>query len=722
MTIATTDVHFSIQETIDAWAGAQEPVKAVRAAEGADPKSWHQHWSHLCDLGVFGVAVPESCGGLGAEFVDLAVMLEQLSYHLAPGSILTTSLAGIAISREGGEVADIFLGSVIAGERSCGIGWGGHVHADAGVAQAVSGDAGYVLGATGEPSSVILIPVACEQGRKWALVDAAHPSVQLETADPVDFSRALARVSFNNTPVYFFDNLRTELVDDLLVTLLAAEAVGVLRWCLDTAVAYAKTREQFGAKIGTFQAIKHLCAQLLCRVEQSSAAAWDAASAVTDEFSGVQSQLPIAAAVAASTAFTAAVEAAKDCIQILGGIGFTWEHDAHLYLRRALALKHFAGSGSNWHSKVADLTLAGTRRKLGVDLLSVEPLRAQVHSKVTAIADLPAEEQRVALAESGYLAPHWPLPYGLAASAAHQLLVDEELTQAHIRRPDLVIGSWAVPTILEHGTATQIEKFVMPTLRGEITWCQLFSEPGAGSDLAALCTKALRVQGGWVLSGQKVWTSLAREANWAICLARTNSKAVKHKGITYFLVDMDSPGITIRPLREITGDAVFNEVFLDGVFVPDAMVIGEVDGGWRLARTTLANERVAMGSDGALGGVMEELIVGLADQQLSEADRQSLGVLISQAQVGTLLELRTALRALQRQDPGAASSVRKLIGVRHRQAVAEFAMERLGDTALADCREVKQFLLTRCLSIAGGTTEILLTVAAEQLLGLPRAT
>jgi len=336
------------------------------------------------------------------------------------------------------------------------------------------------------------------------------------------------------------------------------------------------------------------------------------------------------------------------------------------------------------------------------------------------VAALPVEKRQVAMAGNGLLAPHWPKPYGREASPAEQLLIDTELATAGVDRPDLVIGWWAVPTILEHGTAEQIDRFVPATLRGEVIWCQLFSEPGAGSDLAALRTKAVRTEGGWNLNGQKVWTSAAHRADWGVCLARTDAEAPKHKGITYFLVDMRSPGIEIRPLREITGHRNFNEVFFDDLFVPDEMVVGEINGGWPLARNTLANERVAMAHGTALGNPMEEMLGNFAQRQLDPAMTDRLGELLLAAQVGSLLDHRIAQLAVGGRDTSAEASARKLIGVRYRQSLEEFRME-LSPGAGVDINDaVQMFLNTRCLSIAGGTEQILLTMAGERLLGLPR--
>ena len=219
-----------------------------------------------------------------------------------------------------------------------------------------------------------------------------------------------------------------------------------------------------------------------------------------------------------------------------------------------------------------------------------------------------------------------------------------------------------------------------------------------------------------------MWTSLAREADWAMCLARTDSGAPKHKGITYFLVDMRSEGIRTRPLREITGEALFNEVYLEDLFVPDEFQIGTVNDGWKIARTTLANERVAMGGGSSLGDAAEE-IIGLINAAGVSGDALVLdefGKHVADGVVGNLLDLRTALRSLAGSGPGAESSVRKIVGVRHRQDIAEFGLELTGTGGVEFTEQGRKFLMVRCLSIAGGTEQVLLNVVGERILGLPR--
>jgi alkylation response protein AidB-like acyl-CoA dehydrogenase len=467
-----------------------------------------------------------------------------------------------------------------------------------------------------------------------------------------------------------------------------------------------------------------------------TASAWDAAACADGDD---DEQWAFAVDVAAATCFDGAVEVAQSCIQVLGGIGFTFEHDAHLYLRRAHSLRALVGSSDAAAERLTATAVAGVRRRVHVDLEGRdETIRPEVRATADAIAALPEGERRAALVETGYLTPHWPRPYGLGADPTLQIVIDQELARAGVERPDLVIAGWAVPTVLAHGTDEQRERFVRPSLMGELVWCQLFSEPGSGSDLASLRTKAVRVdpstgsgqRGGWSLSGQKVWTSVADRADWGICLARTDPDAPQHKGITYFLVDMRSSGIEVRPLREITGEALFNEVFLDDVFVPDENVVAEPGDGWRLARTTLANERVAMAS-ARLTKSVERAVQIAGERDLEAVERSRVGRQVALATVCGLLGVRTTLRALAGHGPGVESSVAKLLGVRSRQDSSELVLQLQGDTiaVLGDLErdgdpvaaDVWEALNTRCLSIAGGTTQILRNVAGERILGLPRA-
>jgi hypothetical protein len=702
-----TDEQFAARALVRDW--ARNPTSgpggtaAIRAGEqGAE--AWRPVFSALAGLGIFGVAIPEDAGGAGGSVEDLCAMVEEAARALVPGPVATTALATLVVTDPES------LAALAAGERFAGLALDGDVRIDG---ETVSGTLPLVLGAA--DGALLLVPA----GERWLLVDTAGGGAAIEPLRATDFSRPLARVVLTSAPATAVTGPSSrERIEELAATVLAAEAAGVTRWALDTAVAYAKVREQFGKPIGSFQAVKHLCAEMLCRAEQAEAAAADAARAADP--AADPAQFSIAAALAAATTIATAKANAKDCIQVLGGIGCTWEHDAHLYLRRAHAIGAFLGGAERWLRRVTALTQSGVRRRLSIDLSEVEGLRPEIAAAVGEIAALPEGQRHAALATAGLQAPHWPPPHGRAASPAEQLLIDQEMAAAGVARPDLVVGWWVAPTILEHGTPEQIERFVPTTLRGEFLWCQLFSEPGAGSDLASLRTKAVRGDGGWLLSGQKVWTSAAHKARWGVCLARTDPDAPKHKGISYFLVDMASPGIEIRPLREITGHSLFNEVFLDNVFVPDDLVVGAVNDGWKLARATLASERVAMASGTALGNPMEELLEALSQLDLDAAQQDRLGRLIVAAQTGALLDQRIAQMAVGGQDPGAQSSVRKLIGVRYRQALAEYAMDVCDGAGLVDNQAVYDFLNSRCLTIAGGTEQILLTVAAERLLGLPR--
>ncbi|HET7683542.1 MAG TPA: acyl-CoA dehydrogenase family protein [Marmoricola sp.] len=688
MPIGISAEHDELAGSLRKWAESAGAIESVRAAE-EDPGLLGSWAGRYAEMGLASIALPAPYGGEGTV-LDQAVALEAAAGALVPGPLLSTTVAGLLVD-------DAELRSGIAeGSVSVGLGLDGVVLDGAAATHVLLARAGdFHLVARDD---VDVVPAASpDPSRTIGTVTGLPSSARQVTVDE-------------------------ELGQDLALALAAAEASGVARWCVGTAVDYAGVREQFGQKIGAFQAIKHLCAQMLETSEAVTAAAWDAALAVEGED---PAQRRLAALVAATTCFDGAVSTAKDCIQVLGGIGFTFEHDAHLYLRRALLLRSFFGGSRVWAGELARHAATGVRRSSVIDFQGRdEEYRSPAREQAERIARLPDPDRRTALADTGLLAPHWAAPYGLGADAVQQLVIDEELARAGVERPDLKIGAWAAPTILQHGNDAQRDRFLGPTLHGEIVWCQLFSEPGAGSDLASLRTKAVRddAAGGWRLTGQKVWTSLAQQADWGICLARTAEPAESggrpHAGITYFLVDMRSPGIEIRPLRELTGEAMFNEVFLDDVLVPDDCVVGEVGGGWKLAVTTLANERVAMAGS-RLGDSVERAV----DLAGGDGDA-AVGSAVALATVVKLLGVRSTLRSLAGQGPGAESSVAKLLGVRSRQDSAELVVELLGRRALSgddlSVAATHELLLTRCLSIAGGTTQVLRNVVGERVLGLPR--
>ncbi|WP_112469386.1 acyl-CoA dehydrogenase [Streptomyces triticisoli] len=725
MTIGLTEEHRDLRDAVRTFTTRHITPEAVRRAVDAKEETLPPYWPALAGQGLLGLHLPEEAGGAGYGLVELAVVTEELGRALTPGPFLPTTLAAAVLHRAGhgthlaGLADGTTIGAVGLAPGSLTLSRTG----DGGVS--VSGESELVIG--GHVADVFVLPVRDGDGTAWVVL----PRASVETTDVLshDPTRRSSRVRPREALIPAGDVLAVDprLPLDLAATLFAAEASGIADRTVAVAAEYARVREQFGRLIGQFQGVKHRCARMLARAEQARACAWDAARAGDPDAVADPREASLAAAVAGATGVEAAFATAKDCIQVLGGIGFTWEHDAHLYLRRAQTLRIALGPTARWHRRVSRLTLDGARRHLGVELPpEAETVRAEVRAELRAASALEGRERLAHLADHGYTAPHLPAPWGKGADAVAQLVIAEEMRTAGLTAVDMIIGGWVVPTLIAHGDTAQQERFLGPTLRGEIVWCQLFSEPGAGSDLAGLSTRAEKTDGGWRITGQKVWTSMARDAHWGILLARTDADAPKHRGLSYFLLDMTAPGIDIRPLRQITGEAEFNEVFLDEVFVPDALLVGEPGDGWKLARTTLANERVALSHDSSLGSGGETLleIAATAPQDMDDERLTTLGSILCDAQSGGLLALRTTLRSVAGQQPGAEASIAKLIGVEHQQQVWETAMDWRGSATLTGegprHDATWMFLNSRCLSIAGGTTEVQLNIIGERLLGLER--
>ena len=358
------------------------------------------------------------------------------------------------------------------------------------------------------------------------------------------------------------------------------------------------------------------------------------------------------------------------------------------------------------------------------------------------------------LAEAGYVAPHWPAPWGLDADPIHQLIIDDELGRAKVRRPVNPIGiGWAGPTILYAGTPEQHRTYLPGLLSGEEFWCQLFSEPIAGSDLANLGTRAVRDGDEFVVNGQKIWTSGAQYAKYGILIARTDPDAPKHKGVSYFVCPMDAPGIEIRPITEMTGGHTFNEVFFTDVRIPAANLVGELNDGWRLAKVTLGNERVSLSTGGVLWGngpTAMEMIDSVRDlgPVTDPLLRQRLAQVYIEHVVLDLIRLRTLTAQLKGEQPGPEASIRKLMADEHGQHVMNLARDLVGPAAMLTGGDGTEgfvpgtdtkglgpekpeggllhpgwydgFCFSQALTIGGGTFAVQRNIVGELVLGLPR--
>ena len=589
----------------------------------------------MASLGWMGLHLPEDLGGSGFSAMELAVVVEEMGWALAPGPFVPTVIASALIASSGSEelarsyvpgLADGSLVGAIATSSDATVS-GGRV---SGTAEAVLG-----VGLAG----VIVLAV----GDDAVVISGSADGVEVELPASVDPARRAGRVRLSGAAGDVIVGARRRLVD-LARVVLAAEATGVARECSVLAAAYAKERVQFGRTIGTFQAVKHHCANMAVAAEMATAASWDAARAV--ETGG--DQLAYAAAIAATIAVPAAINNAELNVQVHGGIGYTWEDSAHLFFRRALGIRALIDDGQAAED-ITDLARHGVRRSRAFELPpEAEPIRAEVRRFIDSIRDLGPDDQLLAMLDAGYAVAHWPAPWGRNAGAVEQLVVEEEFLAAGIEQPNYVITGYLMYTLVHHATEDQVARWVGPALRRELIWCQLFSEPDAGSDVAAIKTRAERVQGGWLVNGQKLWTTMAHEAAWGLATVRTNPDVPKHKGITMMVIDMKSEGLEIRPLRQLTGESHFNEVYFENVFVPDDNVVGPVDGGWNVARAALGNESITVGKGPGSTVMPTAELIALYD---AHPDRlpggaARLGRYIGVNETNELMNIRSAHRAV----------------------------------------------------------------------------
>ncbi|COU24556.1 acyl-CoA dehydrogenase [Mycobacterium tuberculosis] len=729
MSIAITPEHYELADSVRSLVARVAPSEVLHAALESPVENPPPYWQAAAEQGLQGVHLAESVGGQGFGILELAVVLAEFGYGAVPGPFVPSAIASALIAAHDPQakvLAELATGAAIAAYAL-----------DSGLTATRHGDVLVIRGEVravpaAAQASVLVLPVAIESRDEWVVL--RNDQLEIEAVKSLDPLRPIAHVRANAVDVSddaLLSNLTMTTAHALMSTLLSAEAVGVARWATDTASAYAKIREQFGRPIGPFQAIKHKCAEMIADTERATAAVWDAARAL-DDAGESSSDVEFAAAVAATLAPATAQRCTQDCIQVHGGIGFTWEHDTNVYYRRALMLAACFGRGSEYPQRVVDTATTAGMRPVDIDLdPSTEKLRAQIRAEVAALKAMPREPRTVAIAEGGWVLPYLPKPWGRAASPVEQIIIAQEFTAGRVKRPQIAIATWIVPSIVAFGTDNQKQRLLPPTFRGDIFWCQLFSEPGAGSDLASLATKATRVDGGWRITGQKIWTTGAQYSQWGALLARTDPSAPKHNGITYFLLDMKSEGVQVKPLRELTGKEFFNTVYLDDVFVPDELVLGEVNRGWEVSRNTLTAERVSIGgSDSTFLPTLGEFVDFVRDYrfegQFDQVARHRAGQLIAEGHATKLLNLRSTLLTLAGGDPMAPAAISKLLSMRTGQGYAEFAVSSFGtDAVIGDTERLpgkwgEYLLASRATTIYGGTSEVQLNIIAERLLGLPR--
>ncbi len=591
MGIAISDDHLELSNVAEAFLANTGALAEARSLLDAPEETLPAAWKEMADLGWLGLHLPEAHGGSGFGLAELVLVVEAMGAVVAPGPFLPTVWASAVIAACGTDAQQAELLPGLAD---------GSVRAAVGLDDRTN----LVLGAG--LADLFLLPAGDD------LVVATRDDVTVTMPTNTDTTRRVGSVTLNGAaaPDRVLTGARATAVV-LGRVLAAAEATGGAQACVTMASEYAKVREQFGRVIAMFQAVKHQAADMLVATQLATAATWDAARTEpgTAEFE-------LAAAIAA-------VAGAPRVRDVRGE-----EHPAarrhrlHVGARRARVPQARAQrsprssvprarSTATSHGSPAPASRARTRSSCRPRPRRTAPRCAP---SSTSTAPSPKPSSSVSSSTPATRSRHWPAPWGRAAGAVEQLVIEEELRAAGVRPPQYGIGGWIIQTLTQYADPDQLERWIRPSLEYQHTWCQLFSEPGAGSDAAGVRTKATKVDGGWKVTGQKVWTTGAAQCDRGLATVRTDPDKPKHDGITVLVIDLHAPGVDIRPLREATGHALFNEVFFDDVFVSDEDVVGPVNGGWKVARSTLGNERVSIGGGG--GGIGDPMfdLLDLADR------------------------------------------------------------------------------------------------------------
>jgi len=736
MTLAITAEQEQLVDAVSRFAARHAPVDKTRAAFGSiaagELPTW---WPEFVENGFHAVHLPGHVGGQDGTLADTACVVEAAAVTLLPGPLLSTVTAS-AVANLADSSAKPLLTELAAGATAAVV---LPEHCD--IRAVAEGDAWRLEGSSGSVLGIcaaqhILLPARTSDDREqWFVITPS--GVTIEPQQGTDLCTDVGVLHLANHAVSdsaALSGISTERARCVVVSLAACAAAGTVRRCADAATDYIRTREQFGRPVGSFQALQHKAATLLVNSELAASSAWDAVRAEGESIE----QHRLAAASAAVMAVAVAPDLVLDALLMFGAIGYTWEHDTHLYWRRATSLAASLGPLTHWSREVGELART-CKRATTIDLGDVESeFRARLavtldkamrlsndhYSGDIRTPGLATGPQRDLLAQEGLVVPNLPAPWGIGASAVQQVIIADEFgKRPELIRPSLGIAEWILPTILNSGSDLQRERFARPILRGVQPWCQLFSEPGAGSDLASLSTRATKVDGGWLVNGHKIWTSLADRAQFGALLARTDPEAKKHRGIGYFLIDMTTPGVEVSPIKQASGRLEFNEVFLTDVFVPDDMLVGKPGDGWSLAVSTMAVERTAIGNYVSIDRAAALRRAAEIAGPEQDAALRALGDVEAYSTAIKSLVLRETLRLVEGQGPGPTSSIAKYAMVMLLRRAWRATLGVTGRTAMLEKSEpavVQPYFDAPAELIGGGTPEIQLTVIASMVLGLPR--
>lgn len=744
-----------------------------RASYDGGPACDTAVWAQLAALGLVGVDVPEELGGSGGGFMDATLVAEQVGFAAAAIPYVTAGAAArvlTALSASDDAPGRLLLGELVGGARRVLLGVSashglelGLLARDSGAGWQVDGSVADLLQAAS--AEVLVAPAATERGIGWFAIDLAELEVTDQPAlDPAQRPAAISLAQAPATLLGEAEEAGIELATWTVWILLAAEATGAAQHALDLTTAHAQQRHQFGEPIGRFQAVKHTLADMLVDLENARSAAYNGALALADDRPDLRQAVRLAKAVATENA----VRVAQSALQLHGGIGFTWEYDLHLLLRRAKTAELVLGQPDDHFDRIAEGLFAATSgAQTGSAATSLDTIvRAagdrEFHAELSAWLDenlpegwesgefrLPRdpEERRAFLrqwqrqmADDGWVGIFWPEEYGgRSATLAQQISYHVELTG---RRVPPLIGhrgiSMVAPAIIQHGTDTQRERFVERIRTAEDLWATGFSEPEAGSDLAGLRTRGEVFDDHVLVNGQKIWTSGAHYCDWIYLLVRTDPHAPKHEGISVLLVPLDTPGITARPIRQITGGAEFNEVFFEDVVVPRENVLGPINRGWHVNRTTMSHEHFTNFIPNQIRYVRTlERLVELAgrtsptgkprteDPMLRNRIARAWGV----SQLLLVNGLRNVAKVEAGGEPGPEGSIMKVFGNEAEKRLFELAIDLVGPTGILDRGAVDApergrwqygYLAARAATIGGGTSEVHRSKVAETVLGMPR--